>query len=112
MRRDDRLRPFACAQIDSQCHRLRRLAVLRDQQAQRAAGVIVPDFGGVDPVPMRALTARQQEIDRGRCSAAAGVSPAVAKRFAIVSALRMRLQVEARDDLGGGEPVHRCRPVL
>ena len=38
-----------------------------------AAGVIVPDLGGIDAVPVRALAARQQEIDRGRGGAAVGV---------------------------------------
>src|SRR5665213_3193824 len=39
-------------------------------ELERRAGVIVPDLGGVDTMPVRALAARQQEIDRGGGGAA------------------------------------------
>src|SRR5688500_9381402 len=52
-------------------------------------------------MPVRALAARQQEVDRGRSRTAGGILSSVAKRLAIVPALGMRLQVKPRDDLGG-----------
>ena len=38
----------------------------RDFKLERRAGMPVPDFGGVDAMPMRTLAARQEKIDRGR----------------------------------------------
>src|SRR5450755_868776 len=53
-------------------------------------------------MPVRALAARQQEIDCGRQCASAGVDARVAKGLAIMAAFRMRLQFKPRDDVGGG----------
>jgi hypothetical protein len=40
-------------------------ALVGDLKDQRVARVIVPDFDRIDPMPVRAFAARQQEIDRG-----------------------------------------------
>ena len=74
MRRHDRLRPLAALEIGPEPHRVRRAAVIGDPQAQRAAGVIVPDLHRVDAMPMRAVAARQQKIDRGGAGATLGVA--------------------------------------
>ena len=73
MRRHDRLRHFAGGEIGSEPEAA-LAAVIGDLQGQRAAGVIVPDLDGIDAMPVRALAARQQEIDRGRTRAAVGVA--------------------------------------
>src|SRR4029078_11051355 len=74
--------------------------IVSDLQRQRASRVIVPDLDGVDAVPVRTLAARQQEMDRGRPRPAICVCAGIAKRLLIMRALRMRLQIEPRDDLG------------
>src|SRR5437868_3865295 len=76
---------------------------MRDGQCQRTAGVVVPGLGGIDAVPVRTLTARQQEIDRRRSSAAVALVAHIAKRLAKMAALRMRLELESRDDLCGAQ---------
>src|SRR6185436_2018467 len=43
----------------------------------------------------------QQEIDRGRSGTPVGVRIPVAKCFAIVTAFRVWLEIEPRDDVGG-----------
>src|SRR5450756_2885265 len=63
-------------------------------------------------MPMRALAARQQEIDCGRARASVGVEARIAKRLAIAPALGMRFQLEPRDDVGGCRPLdHRDLPI-
>jgi hypothetical protein len=57
-------------------------------ELQWRAGVIVPDFDRVDPVPMRALAARQQKKNRGGSRAAFNL-PRIAECFAIMPALRI-----------------------
>src|ERR1051325_11058083 len=64
------LRALAERQIRSEPQRLRACAVV-DLKLQRAAGMPVPGFGGVGAVPVRALAALEQEVDRGRGGAAA-----------------------------------------
>src|ERR1700733_7920167 len=61
----------------------------------------MPDFGGVDAMPMRTLAPRQQKVDRGRCRAAAVDLPLITKCLAKMSALRRRLEIE--------QPDHRIR---
>ena len=102
MRRHHRLRAFAGREIGAERDALDRTVAARgDLEPQRAAGVVVPDLGGVDPVPVRALAARQQKIDRGRVRR--GRSRAcVAMRLREVTALGMRLEAQQPDDLGGG----------
>src|SRR4029077_4075564 len=58
------------------------------------------DLDGINAMPVRALALRQQEIDRGGSRAAVGIGARVAKRLAIMPALRMRLQFKPRDDVG------------
>ena len=61
-------------------------------------------------MPVRALAARQQEIDRRRARTPVGVDAGIAKRLAIMPAFRMRLQFKPRDDLGGGMQTAVWRP--
>ena len=70
-------------------------------QAQRRAGMEVPRLRRIDAMPVRALAARQQEIDRGRGSAAVD-RRRIAERLAEMPALRMRREGEHADDVGGG----------
>src|SRR5882757_3394831 len=57
--RHDGLRAFAGRQIGTKRHALNRsLVACRGLKAERRAGLVVPDFRGIDSVPMRTLTAR------------------------------------------------------
>jgi hypothetical protein len=104
MSRYDRLRPLAREEIGAQRQAFdRTLRVQRDRQLERRAGVIVPALGRIDLVPMRPLTAREQEIDRSRCRARAMHRAGVAEGLAIMSALGMRLEIEQADYFGGGQ---------
>ncbi len=77
------------------------------KRQRRPPAVMVPHLDRVDAVPMRALAARQQEIDRGRTQCARRRRMRSSrKRLAIMPAFRMRLQVEPRDDLGGRRGWH------
>src|SRR5438876_7412859 len=78
-------------------------AIVGNLQAQRVAGVIMPDLHRIDAMPVRALAPRQQEMDCGGQRTSVGVDASVAKCLAVMPAFRMRLQVEPRDDVGGGE---------
>ena len=75
MRRHDRLRRFAGSEVGAEPDAALP-AVIGDLQRQRAAGVIMPDLHRIDAMPVRALAARQQEIDRGRSRAPVGVDAA------------------------------------
>src|SRR3977135_3148959 len=59
----NRLRYVACDEIRTQPDAA-LAAVIGNLQGQRAAGVIMPDLDRIDAMPMRALAACQQEIDR------------------------------------------------
>jgi hypothetical protein len=63
---------------------------VRNFKRQRAAGVKMPDLDRVDAMPVRALAARQQEIDRGRNRASVLIKARVAKGLAKMSAFGMR----------------------
>src|SRR5262249_39628336 len=99
--RHNSLRPFAGGEIGAERHRVRRAAFMGDLQGQRRAGVVMPDLDRIDAMPVRAVAAPEQEIDRGRMRAAIAVDGLVAEGLAIVAALRMRPELETRDDLGG-----------
>jgi len=59
--------------------RLDRTGVVRrDQQVGGRTGVEQPQFGGIDPVPVRALPRFEQEIDGGGMAAAAALAPGLA----------------------------------
>jgi hypothetical protein len=58
-------------------------------------------------MPVRALAARQQEIDCGRGRASVRVGARVLKGLAIVSALGVRLEIKRTDHFGGGQDAHR-----
>ena len=72
LRRHDRLRHFAGGEIGTEPDAA-LAAVIGDLQRQRVAGVVMPDLHRIDAMPVRALAARQQEIDRGRARAPVGV---------------------------------------
>jgi len=66
----------------------------------------MPDFGCIDPMPIRALTARQEKIDRRRRGAlppAPGtvVEGLIPERLTEMAAFGMGFKVEQFDDLGG-----------
>jgi hypothetical protein len=104
MSRHDRLRPFAGEEIGAQRHTFdRTLRIQRNRELERRAGVIMPAFGRIDLVPMRALAAREQKIDRSRCRARAVHRAGVAEGLAIMSTLRVRFEIEQTDYFGGGQ---------
>jgi hypothetical protein len=80
-RRHDRLRHFAGGEIGTKPDAA-AAPVIGHLQAKRAACVIMPDLHRIDAMPVRALAARQQEIDRGRERPAVGVRARVAKSLA------------------------------
>src|SRR5262249_18121638 len=102
--RHHRLRPLAGGKVAAEGVALgRALRACRDLEQQRRAGVVVPDLGRIDLVPMPALAARQDVVDRGRCrSSVRGAG--IAERLAIMPAFRMRREIEQPDHLGGREP--------
>src|SRR4051794_1914894 len=93
------LRHFAGGKMGSEYNDALAFAI-GNLKRQRTARVIMPDFYRVDAVPVRALAARQQEIDRGRKRASIRIEARVAKSFAKMSALGMRLERKPRDDFG------------
>ena len=94
VRRHDRLRHFAGREVGAELYAA-LAAVISDLQRQRRAGVIVPDLDGVDAMPVRALAARQQEINRGRSRTPAGIHAGIAKRLAIIARLPDAASVQA-----------------
>ena len=77
VRRHDRLRLLAAVQIRAEREALDRpLPAHREFEPQWRACVEVPHLGGIDPVPVRALAPRQQEIDGCRSRLAAGLGEA------------------------------------
>jgi hypothetical protein len=108
---NDRLRPFACREIRPERDALDwRPFLLGDLEQQRRARIVVPDLGCIDPMPVRALVARQQKIDRRRRRAAARYGAVVTKRFAKMPALRMRLECKQVDHVSGGKGRHGSCP--
>ena len=96
------MRPFAGGEIGAERQR-DALRPVRDLEPQRRAGVIVPDFDRIDAVPMRALAARQQEVDCRRRRAVIADGVGIAKCLAEVPAFGMRPQVEKPDHVVGSE---------
>ena len=103
MRRNDALRALAGGKVIAKHEALARSGHRRDFELKRRAGMPVPDFDRIDPVPMRALAARQEKIDRGRDGTSAVHRFAISKSLAVVPAFRMWLEIQKPDDLGGGE---------
>jgi hypothetical protein len=66
------------------------------------SSVVMPGLDRIDLVPMRALSARKQVIDRRQCRACAVHGSGVAERLAKMPALGVGLEVEQADDVGGG----------
>src|SRR5271168_1691412 len=91
VRRYRRLRLFAGGQIAAEPDHAPAVAI-GDLQTQRSARVIMPDLDRIDAVPVRAFATRQQEIDRRGERASVGITSQVAKRLAIMSAFRVRLE--------------------
>src|SRR5579863_5163925 len=80
----------------------------------------MPDFDRIDPMPVRALTAGQQKIDRGRRRAPDPLPTLprkrgrvgrglVAEHLAEMPAFRMRFQIEQPDYVAGAEAVTQNR---
>ena len=65
VRRNDGLRCFAGRDIRAERHAA-SCTTISNLQRQRRARLIVPDLYRIDAMPVRALAAGQQEIDRGR----------------------------------------------
>jgi hypothetical protein len=89
--RHDGLRAFAGAEIAAEPHSLAASIFTHDFKFECSAGIPMPNLNGVDAMPMRALAASQQKIDRGRRRAARFNLPPIAERFAEMPTLGMRL---------------------
>ncbi len=100
--RHDGLRLFAGREIGAERQALDTSRLGGDFERKRRAGVPMPDLDRIDAVPVRALAASEQKIDRGRSSAAVAL-PARRESFAEMPALRMRLKVEQPDHIERGE---------
>jgi hypothetical protein len=61
----------------------------------------MPRLNRINPMPVRALAARQQKINRRRSSATVN-GAAIAKRLAEMPPFRMRFQIKQPDDFAGG----------
>src|SRR5207248_2771930 len=103
MCRHDGLRALAGGKIGAEPQARHWAGLARRCEREGRARVPVPDLDRVEAMPMRALAAREQEMDRGRRRASALDAARVAKRLAEVPAFRMRLEIEQPDDVGGGE---------
>jgi hypothetical protein len=90
---------FTPDQVHTDAHVHDLFAVSRYGKGQRRPGVPVPDFNGIDSMPMGNFAGRQQKIDRGGNSSVT-VSHRISKRFAIMAALRVRFQIQEPDDVG------------
>ena len=69
-------------------------------QLERGTGVVVPDLRTVDSVPVRLLTAAEQEVDRRAARTAGGGT--CLPGLHVVPALRMRLEPEQVRSVGRG----------
>src|SRR5882672_2066956 len=100
--RYDGLRALAGREIGPEPDALDRSLVARgDLECERRAGVEMPHLRRIDPMPVRALAAREQKIDRGRSRARAVDRASVPKSLAEVPAFGMRLEIEQADHVGG-----------
>src|SRR5579871_2139776 len=79
---------------------MRLAALMRDPQDQRTSGIVVPGLDRIDAVPVRAVAAHEQEVDRGGMRAPVGIDALVAKSLAVIPAFGMRPEFEPRDDVG------------
>src|SRR5215468_10837427 len=106
---DHRLRSLAGQQIGSKPHAV-DAAISGQPEHERRTGVVVPDLRRVEVMPVRALARAEQEIDRGRNATFGLARPQgscrIAEGLAIMSPLRMRLEVEQADDLAGSQRGH------
>src|ERR1700678_327640 len=100
---NDALRPLARDKIASERDAFTGAGCRSDVQSQRRAGMPVPDFRRVDPVPVGAFAAREQKEDRRRGGTIARHRRVVAERLAEMTALRMRPEIEQPDHVGGGK---------
>ena len=80
VRGDDPLRTFAGGKVVAERDALALPGRRSDLERQRRTGVPVPDFDRIDAMPVRALAARQQKIDRRRGGAAAQLPSAACGR--------------------------------
>ena len=92
------LRALAVREVGSEADRLDWRALRRDAKFEWSARIKMPDLHCVDAVPVRSFARLQQKVDGGRAGTAVGAG-LIAKRFAKVSALRMRREPEQVDDV-------------
>src|SRR5262249_28042248 len=111
-RRNDALRALAGGKIVAEHKALAWSGRRYDFELKRRTGMPVPDFDRVDPVPVRALAARQEKIDCGRDGTGAVHRFAIPKSLPVVPAFRMRLEIQKPDDLGGGEHLRARWPQV
>ena len=95
--RDDRLGPLAGGEVGAE-HDLGHRSIVGggDRQEERAARVVVPDLGRVDPVPVRRLVGAEQEVDGGAAAASTALGP-VPPGLGELAALGMRFEAESVD---------------
>ncbi len=96
MRRHRHLRAFAALHIDAQHETFHRLALHRNFQFERRTFVEMPDLCCIHPMPARDLARLQKKINGGRKRASIRTG-GIAKRFAIVPALRMGRKFEFKN---------------
>jgi hypothetical protein len=92
------LRPFAGSEIGPQPD-VSNTFRARDLKHEGGARIPVPDFRGIEAVPVRALAARQQIIHRARSGATALSRAIIPERLAEMPALGVRPKFEKPDHM-------------
>jgi len=111
--RHRRLGSFAAGEVAAERQSLDASRRVGDFKQKRRARIPMPELNGVNAMPVRALAARQQKIDRGGRTAADPPPTLrrprrvgrgrIAKGLAEMAALRMRLELKQPDDVCRGE---------
>ena len=96
--RHDDLRRLADVEVAAESQMPSGASVVAHREFERGAGIVMPDFVGIDAMPVRAFAGLEQEEDRGAGGAARASG---AERLAKMPAFGMRLQSEAGNDLVG-----------
>src|SRR5690625_5041387 len=96
--RHQQLRTLTFPQVRAETPGLHRIPVMGQGQLEGRAGVVVPDFRRIDPVPVTDLAGGEQVEDRG-ARAALAFPGLVSPGLPVPAALRMGLQLQQRDDL-------------
>jgi hypothetical protein len=111
----DNLRRLPMEDVRAQTRLPRRRAVVqRLRERQRRAGVVVPDLGRVDLVPVRPADGAFEEVVDGGADGAVAArhEGRVAERLNEVALLRIGRQVELGDDLAGRTLTHEDGTVM